>query len=120
MTLDAQALKARMRDDRRAARKQGRTDEVKHIRALVAAIDNAEAPPLDADRKAADQHRFKEGTAEIDRLALGHVQLQVILAAEISEREHAADEMIRIERADRAAALRTGAAMAKRYLGLVE
>lgn len=46
MTDAAPAMKTRLRADLRAAMKAGRASEARLIRALVAAIDNAEAPPL--------------------------------------------------------------------------
>ena len=118
MTHDAgHEMKARMRTDLRAAMKEGRPGEARLIRALVAAIDNAEAPPLQAGQKATDQHRFQEGSAEIERLHLGPERVRAVLLAEIGERERAAEEMDRVERPDRADALRAEALFARRYIG---
>lgn len=117
MTRDAgQEMKTWMRADLIAAMKAGRTGEARLIRALVAAIDNAEAPPLPAGRRAADQHQFREGTAEIERLSLCRAQVRTVLAAEIEERERAADEMRRLGKLDRASALDAEAQLAKRYV----
>ncbi|SMF60039.1 hypothetical protein SAMN02982989_1011 [Xaviernesmea oryzae] len=109
-------IKTRMRADLRAAMKEGRASEAKLIRVLVAAIDNAEAPLLPAGDSSKDQHRFTDGTAEIARLSLGHAQVQAVLMAEIEDRERAAAEMDRLEREDRAEALRAEAMIAKRYV----
>ncbi|MDH7795509.1 MULTISPECIES: GatB/YqeY domain-containing protein [unclassified Beijerinckia] len=109
-------MKIRLRADLRAAMKDRRADEAKLIRTLVAAIDNAEAPPLRADERAADQHRFNDGTAEVERLSLGRAQVQAILMTEIQERERAAAEMDHLERTDRADALRAEVMIAKRYV----
>jgi hypothetical protein len=56
------------------------------VRGLVAAIDNAEAPRLPAGRKAADQHRFHDGSAEVERLSLNAAQVRAVLVAEMQER----------------------------------
>ncbi|GGC73945.1 GatB/YqeY domain-containing protein [Chelatococcus reniformis] len=107
-------MKARLRTDLRAAMKERRTGEASLIRALVAAIDNAEAPPLQASRT--DQHRFRDGSAEIERLHLDPARVRAVLLTEIEERERAAAEMSRLERPDRADALRAEIVIAKRYL----
>jgi uncharacterized protein YqeY len=112
----AHAMKARLRADLRSALKKGRTAEVKLIRALVAAIDNAEAPPLRPAQRASDQHRFRDKTAEIERLSLNEAKVRAILEAEVRERESAASEMVRLNRPDRADALRAEALLAQRYI----
>lgn len=109
-------MKARLRADLLSAMKAGRTAETKLLRALVAAIDNAEAPPLPSDRKAADQHRFSDGSAEIERLDLSAEAIHAILTAEMNERENAAAEMDRLNRPDHADALRTEALLVRRYI----
>lgn len=109
-------MKSRLRTDLREAMKGGRAIEAALIRALAAAIDNAEAPPLEGDRKASDQHRFHDGSAEIDRLHLDSDTVRRVLAAEVQERETAATEMARLGRPDRAEALRAEALLARRYL----
>lgn len=109
-------MKTRLRSDLRAAMKERRADDARPIRSLVAAIDNAEAPPLPVGRKAADQHRFPDGSAEAERLLLSLAQVRTVLMAQIEERESAADEMNRLGKPDRAAALRAEALLARRYL----
>lgn len=113
----ALAMKNRMRADLRAAMKAGRASEAKVIRELVAAIDNAEAPALGPDRKAADLHQFGDGSSEVERLLLSADQVSRVLMADVEEREHAAAEMTRLNRPDRAEPLRQEIAIAKRYLG---
>jgi len=105
-----------MRADLLAAIKRGQADEAKLIRMLIAALDNAEAPPLPAGKDHAGQSRFSEGTAEIERLRLSREQVRAILAGEIDEREHMASEMVRHGRPDRADTLRAEAAIARRYI----
>jgi hypothetical protein len=70
--------------------KSGRTAEAKVIRALVAAIDNAEAPPAQAGQMAFVQRRFRSGSAEVERLLLSRSQVRDVLLAELHGREHAA------------------------------
>lgn len=112
----AQTMKSRLRADLRGAMKAGNADEAKLIRSLIAALDNAEAPPVRAGTGAMDQHRFRDGSAEIARLDLEAAQVRAILAAEAAERDQAAAEMDRLARPDRAAALRAEAHLARRYL----
>jgi uncharacterized protein YqeY len=117
MTLDAaKALKDRLRADLRVAMKAGASRDASVIRALVAALDNAEAPPVRKDPDAALGYAFASGAAEVERLLLGEADVRRVLLAEIAEREAAADEMRRLAQADRAAALDAEIAVAKRYL----
>lgn len=109
-------VKARLRADLRTAMKDRRTFEAEVIRALVAAIDNAEAPPTHAGQAAPVHHHFRSGSAEIERLLLSRFEVRNVLLAEIHERERAAAELEHLGKADRAAALRAEALLAKRYL----
>lgn len=88
----ASSMKVRLRADLRAAMKDGRTVETNVFRALVAAIDNAEAPPNHDGRTAPVHHHFQNGSAEVERLLLSRTQVRDILLAEIRERERAAAE----------------------------
>ena len=110
------AMKTRMRSDLRIALKEGRTAEARLLRALVAALDNAEAPPLEADRETVDQRRFRQGSAEIERYRLSPAQVREVLLAEIGEREQAAAEMTRLARPKHADNLRSEALLARRYI----
>lgn len=112
----AKALKDRLRTDLRAAMKAGATGETGVLRALVAALDNAEAPPIRQSPDAALGHAFGSGAAEVERLLLGKDAVRRVLLAEIAERETAAAEMRRVGRADRATVLDAEIAVAKRYL----
>lgn len=117
MPVDAGSdMKARLRGDLRAAMKEGRTAEARVIRALIAAIDNAEAPPLHAGQTALMQHLFCSGSAEVERLLLSGSQVRDVLLAEIHERERAAAELERLQKTDRAEALRAEALLAKLYI----
>ncbi|MCJ1902794.1 hypothetical protein MR829_20825 [Paracoccus versutus] len=109
-------MKARMRADLRAAMKEGRGGDARLIRTLIAALDNAEAPPARSGSGAAEQHRFLSGSAEIERLSLDADRVRAILLAEIEEREQAAAEMDRLDRPDRAEAIRAEVRLATGYL----
>lgn len=109
-------MKARMRADLRVAMKEGRGGDARLIRSLIAAIDNAEAPPARSGSGAAEQHRFLSGSAEVERLSLDAERVRAILLAEIEERELAAAEMDRLARPDRADAIRAEARLAANYL----
>jgi uncharacterized protein YqeY len=109
-------MKARLRADLRTAMKDRRTIEAKVIRALIAAIDNAEAPPAQDAQTALAQHHFRSGSAEIERLLLSCAHVQGVILGDIHEREQAAAEMERLGMMDRAEALRAEAVIAKRYM----
>jgi uncharacterized protein len=109
-------MKARLRADLRTAMKERRTIEAKVIRALIAAIDNAEAPPAHEGQAALTHHHFRSGSAEIERLLLSGTHVRGVIMADIHERERAAAEMERLGIMDRAEALRAEAVIAKRYV----
>lgn len=110
----AGAMKARLRQDLRAAIKDKRAVEVKVIRTLVAAIDNAEAPAKSAEWNS--PLRAGCGSTEVERLLLNDADIRNVLLAEMREREHAAVEMDRLELTDRADDLRTQACLIARYI----
>ncbi|WP_028710455.1 hypothetical protein [Paracoccus pantotrophus] len=109
-------MKARMRADLRAAMKEGRGGDARLIRSLIAAIDKAEAPPAREGSGEAVQHHFLSGSAEVERLSLDAERVRAILLAEIEEHEQAAAEMDRLDRPDRADAIRAEARLTARYL----
>lgn len=112
---DAPAMKARLRTDLVTAQKARQADVVKVLRGLIAALDNAEAPPARPD-PAAESRAFIDGSAEVARLALDAAQVRSVLGREADERDQAAAEMDRVAQTDRAQALRAEAALIRRYL----
>ncbi|MBK1866781.1 GatB/YqeY domain-containing protein [Taklimakanibacter albus] len=112
----AEAMKTRLRADLRAAMKDRRSGEADVLRSLVSAIDNAEAPPTQKEEIMSSLHRFRSGSAEVERLLLDGAQVRQVLLAEIQERELAAAEFDRLEKTVRAAALRAEVAIVRRYL----
>ena len=112
----AQAMKTRLLADLRAALKERRACEARVVRTLIAAIDNAEAPPADAGPGPMAWHEFRSGAAEVERLFLSCADVRRTLQAEVDERESAAAELERLGRAGEATALRSEADLARRYL----
>lgn len=112
----ASDMKARLRADLRTALKDRRATEAKVIRALVAAIDNAEAPPAHEAQSALAHDPLRSRSTEVERLLLSATQVRDVLLVEIRERERAAAEMERLRMMDRVEALRAEALVAKRYL----
>jgi uncharacterized protein len=109
-------MKARLRADLRTAMKDGHSLAVKVIRTLVAAIDNAEAPPIHTGQAASIQHQFHCGSAEIERLRMSTSDVHRVLAAEIYERERVAAEFERLDQRHHAEALRAEGRLIRRYL----
>jgi uncharacterized protein YqeY len=114
------AMKVRMRTDLSVAMKGGRKDDARLIRTLIAAIDNAEAPPLPAGQNASDQLSFLEGAAEVERLSLGAEQVRALLLKEVREREDASAEMSRLGQSGRADTLHAEGEIVRRYIALLE
>lgn len=110
----AEVLRQRLRADLRAAMKDGRRGEVKVLRALVSAIDQAEAPPAEAGPYVA--HDFRSGSAETARLDLDAAALRAVIAREIAEREQAGAQFEELGMAEKAEAVRAEADVARRYL----
>jgi uncharacterized protein YqeY len=117
MSKDAAAhMRSRLRSDLLTAMRSRRKLEVALIRELVAAIDNAEAPPVHAGPATEARHEFRSGSAEVERLVLSRAEVHALLLKEIEKRERAAAEFERLGEAERADALRAEAVVAKRYV----
>lgn len=108
--------KTQLRADLRTAMKDRRMSEVKVLRALIATLDNAEAPSVSTEGAAPLPVDFHSGSAEVERLVLSHSQVNNLLLTEIQEREQAATELERVGRADRAEVLRAEIQIVRRYL----
>ena len=107
-------MKARLRGDLRGAMASKRTLEVRVLRALIAAIDDAEAPPLVDARGVAPPSPHPETTTW---RPLGAPELRLLLRRDAEERERAAAELDRLGAFDRAEGLRLEAAVVRRYSG---
>jgi len=110
----AEALKDRLRADIKAAMQARAADEVRVLRTLLAAIDNAQAVPV-APGQSALPTRFGDGASEVPRLVLTESALSAVLLAEIAERQRAAEAIARCGRPDEAERLRAEAALVQRY-----
>lgn len=108
----ANDMKERLRADLRAAMKDRRLAEVKVLRALIAALDNAEAPA----GPAANAPWSGDGPTEIARLILSDADVQRAIGAELGEREQAVIELERVGRAEHAETVRAEALVVRRYL----
>jgi uncharacterized protein YqeY len=113
----AKILKDRLRADLKLAMKARDAAQASVLRSLLGAIDNSEAPDLDAEQAKEKFRRFGEGTAEVARRTLTQEELDQLLAEEVEARESAAAEFDRHGQSARAEALRAEAAIVGRYLG---
>ncbi len=108
-------MKNRLRTDLVAAMKLGRKGEATILRELIAALDNAEAPPVRQEQPSYVQHDFLSGAAEVERLRLSGQQVRDVLSREIETRAQAAAEYARLGK--NADALLAEIVVARRYLG---
>ncbi|MGV3554736.1 MAG: GatB/YqeY domain-containing protein [Croceibacterium sp.] len=107
--MSAAAFRERLRDDLKAAMRARNEGEVRVLRALGAAIDNAQAVQLGDEAL----RRFSE--SEIARRELTNDDIAELLAREHSERLEAAAEFERLGQAAEAERLRGEAAAVARY-----
>lgn len=118
-------MRANLRDDLKTALKAKDRVAIAALRSALAAIDNAEAVPLDsADQApviATNEHvagtAVGLGAAEVERRHLTDDDQRDIVAREAQERTVSADEYDRLGRGDAAERLRAEAAVLDRALG---
>lgn len=113
--MSAAALKDRLRSDLKEAMKERRSDDARLLRTLIAAVDNAEAVPVDLSGPAQAARALGDPSGEVARLELDEAALDRILTAEVDARLAAAEDYARHGRDDEAARLRTEAATIGRY-----
>jgi len=111
----ANRLKDRLRAAMRIAMQAKRADETRLLRSLLAAIDDAQAVPMD-EMRSNSSRAFGDGSAEVPRLKLSDEQLQTLLTGEMAVRREAAAEMRRLGQEQRADALGAEVEMIGRYL----
>lgn len=116
-------MRAILRDDLKTALKDKDRVAIAALRSALAAIDNAEAVPLDqpaAPPVLENEHvagaAVGLGAAEVERRHLTDADLRDIVAHEIRERTTSADEYDHLGRADAADRLRAEAAVLERAL----
>jgi uncharacterized protein YqeY len=111
--MSASELKDRLRADLKTAMRARNPAEVGVIRTLIAAVDNAEAQPIEAFE---ERLRRREVVGEVGRRELDSQALDAVLAAEAGARLAAAEDYERHGRSDDAARLRREANLIARYL----
>ena len=111
--MSAAAFKDRLRTDMKAAMLARATDEVRLLRTLIAALDNAEAVPGAQDRHA--QRAFGDSSGEVPRHELDEEAIAEIFAAEMAARLAAAAVYERHDQTELAERLRGEAALIGRY-----
>jgi uncharacterized protein YqeY len=110
-----QALQLRLRADLMTAMRERRDVEKGVLRALLAAIDNAQAVPV-ADRH--DKyvlHAFGDPAVEVPRLELSLDALENLLRREQQDRLVSAEQMAALGQHDRALRLRQEAKIIESY-----
>ena len=112
--MSAAALKERLRADLKAAMQAKSAGEVRLLRTLIAALDNAEAVPRD-DGQGNLPRAFGDPTAEVARREIAGAELDALLQSEIDARLAAADDYSRHEQNAEAARLRGEAETIERY-----
>lgn len=86
------------------------------LRALLAAIDNAQAVPVGDRHAKYVPHTFGDTAVEVPRLALDADAVQMLLRQERDERVASAEQMRALGQDDRAEALDSEAAIIGRYI----
>ena len=114
----AEVIKARLRADLRLAMRARASLEVGVLRALIAAVDNAQAVPIGGGHQRYVVHTFGDASAEVPRLMLDVAQVERLLEGEIANRRMAAEQFDALARPERAAELRAEAAVVARYAAL--
>ncbi|GGP85466.1 GatB/YqeY domain-containing protein [Saccharothrix coeruleofusca] len=115
-------MRASLRDDLKAALKTRDRVAISALRSALAAIENAEAVPVDQPPVAAAGSEHVAGAAaglgaaEAERRHLTDADLRSIVEREVGERSAAALEYQRLGRDDEAARLRAEAEVLNRYL----
>ncbi len=117
MSAAADSMKERLRADLSGSMRARNAIETEVIRSLLAALDNAEALPLDQERRASLQARFGDGSAEAGRHSLSSEDVAAVIDAEIRHRADSAADLERLGQGDRAEILRRQAQIAERYIG---
>ena len=111
--MSATALKERLRADLKAAMQARAGDDVRVLRVLIAALDNAEAVP-DAQTGYVPR-AFGDPSGEVARLSLDAAAVDALLANEIDTRLAAAADYETHGQLEQAARLRSEAALVAGY-----
>ena len=112
----AEAMKLRLREDLKSALRARDALETSVLRAIIAALDNAQAVPAHDKHVRYVVHEFGDRKAEVPRLRLDVLDVQLLLETEIRSRAEAADQFEQLGRIDRARKLREETKIVARYL----
>jgi uncharacterized protein YqeY len=112
----AEALKTRLRTDLESAMQARATSDVAVLRAMIAALDNAQAVPAGDRHVRHVAHAFGDPGVEVQRLSLGAGTVRALLEREAESRREAAGQFEGLGRTDKAAELRAQAMIVRRYL----
>ncbi len=110
-------LQSRLRADLMNAMRGRRTVEIRALRSLIGAIDNAQAVPLGDGHDKYVVRPFGEAGVEVPRLELNVTSIAALLQSEASERQKSAEVLEVLGQVERAQQLREEAAVVSRYLG---
>lgn len=113
--MSATALKERLRGDLKAAMQARASDEVRVLRVLIAALDNAEAVSVEGMQQSTLPRAFGDPTGEVSRRELDGAAVDALLASEADARLADAADYERDGRPEDAARLRDEAALIARY-----
>jgi len=111
--VSATALKERLRADLKAAMQAKAAGEVRLLRTLIAALDNAEAVAV--EQKGYVSRKFGDPSGEVPRLQLDDGAINQLLRREIEARTEAASDYERHGEAAEAQRLRDEASLIARY-----
>ena len=112
----ADAAKARLRDDLGSAMRARDARRTAVLRAVIAALDNAQAVPAGERHVRYVERAFGDPSGEVPRLCLDAADVRALLEGEVANRRNAADEFERLGHPERAIELRAQATIVARYL----
>ena len=116
--MSATVLKERLRADLKTAMHARAADEVRVLRVLIAALDNAEAVPS-AERPYTPR-AFGDPSGEVARLELDDAAVEALLAGEVAARLSAAADYRSRGKPNEALRLEREAALVERYRALAK
>ncbi|HVU20239.1 MAG TPA: hypothetical protein VHE09_05865 [Rhizomicrobium sp.] len=111
----ATLLKSRIRADLTAAMKARDNAETRLLRALLAALDNAEAVSVGAAHDRYQVRMFGDASVEVPRRVLSEADVRDLLLRETAERGAAARSFERLGQQNEAERLRNEIALIGRY-----
>lgn len=111
----ATSLKSRIRADLTAAMKARDNEETRLLRALLAALDNAEAVSAGTAHDRYQVRMFGDSSVEVPRRVLSEGDIRDLLLRETTERDAAARELERLNQQSEADRLRNEISLIGRY-----